>query len=381
MRVCSPQIRLSSSSRLGGGVYDYEVLRRLAALGAEIDIPHLLPAAAEPVPGWNIVQIPLKRQYRLGALLTNGVFALWTMSLVRRRRPDLLRIAYPWYSGPALRTVARLNHLKTVVAFHHLEEKENPLQRRVQAWVARNSDGIHVGSRFAASQVASRYGVSEDRIEVIPYGVDDRFSPDEGARQRARSQRQFGSRPVLLYVGGFTDRKNLILLVDVFESLVEEHKNALLILCGEGYPHEDYAERLRRRVETSPARGAIRFLEGITEQDKLELYRSCDVLVHPSRLEGFGLSVAEAMACGAAVLASRAGSLPEVVEDGTTGLLADPDDRLEFSASLSRLVHSPALRRSLGKRASQAIRSQFSWDRTASLTLSYYSQLVKVASR
>ena len=129
MRICSPQIGLSSHSSLGGAVYDYEVLKGLAGLGVEVDIPHLTTPDADVVPGWHIHPIALDRQFKLGGLLTNAAFGWKLRSVLKERRPGLLRVAYPWYSGPATVNIGHRRGIPTAVAFHHLETREKPTRK------------------------------------------------------------------------------------------------------------------------------------------------------------------------------------------------------------------------------------------------------------
>lgn len=378
MRICSPQIGLSSRSSLGGAVYDYEVLKGLAALGVEIEIPHLKTLDAEILAGWHIHPIALERQFKLGGLLTNAAFGWKLGSVVKARRPGLLRVAYPWYSGPASVHIGDRFAIPTAVAFHHLEADESRLESRVHCWVARHCTGIHTGSRFGARQLAERYGVAEQTIAVIPYGVDARYRPDEAERRRVRNERRLGERVVLLHVGSLIARKNLLFLVEVFES-IEAKPPPLLLLCGEGYAKDDYAQRLAARIDRSKARDRIRLLGRVSENEKLGLYRACDIVVHPAHVEGFGFAAAEGMACGRAVLASRAGSLPEVVDEDETGLLASPSDPEEFGAKLSTLVNDASLRLRLGARAAKVIAERFTWERTARATLEYYERIMRAS--
>jgi glycosyltransferase involved in cell wall biosynthesis len=384
VRICSPQIRLSVDSRLGGGVYDYQLLRFLGELGSTIEIPHLLESdesdesGEEAPPGFTLHPIPLRRLFGLGAGITNAAFYLRTQALTRERSFDLLRIATPWYSGPAVLAVGRASGIPTVAVFHHLEEKEDRRHRFVHRLVARRATGIHVGSKFAAKQLSERYGIPLERIEVIPYGVDGSGGPDPRVRDRVRREHGWEDRPVLLHVGSLIARKNLLFLVDVFESIFEDRGKPLLLLCGEGYPGDRYKTELLERIERSPARTAIQVLGAVSEPEKSDLYRAADILVHPSRVEGFGFSVVEAMAHGMAVVASRAGSLPEVVEDGRTGLLASPDDAGEFAQKLGRVIRDPELRRRLGGEALVEVTRRFTWERCAKETLRYYRQLAGI---
>ncbi len=367
---------LSSRSSLGGAVYDYEVLKGLAALGVEVDIPHLRRIDSEAVAGWHIHPIPLERQFYLGGLFTNAAFGWKMRSVVRDRRPDLIRVAYPWHSGPAAIRIGAHFDVPVVVAFHHLEEREDAIERRAHPWVAARARGLHTGSRFGARQLADRYGIDEERVAVIPYGVGARYCPNETVRTRIRDARGFGDRVVVLHVGSLIARKNLLFLVEVFES-IEADPPPLLLLCGAGYPKGAYRKRLVARIERSKASERIRLLGRVSEDEKLDLYRASDVVAHPARVEGFGFAAAEAMACGRAVLASRAGSLPEIVDENETGLLASPDDAEEFRAKLSLLVNDAAVRRKLGARAAEVVASRFTWERTAEATLHYYEQILE----
>jgi glycosyltransferase involved in cell wall biosynthesis len=373
VRICSPQISLKRDSNLGGAVYDYEVLKSLAALGVELQIPHLFAADAVVPPGWHVHQLPLRRPYGLGAIATNLAFARGLGAVARGTRPDLIRVAYPWYSGPASILVGRRLGIPTAVVFHHLEETESLPERLVHRLVAERATGVHTGSRFAARQLAERYGIREENVAVIPYGVSSAYRPDEAARRRVREERGLAGRIVLLHVGALIARKNLLFLVEVFERLSDPQ--AILLLCGEGYPRDGYAGRLRARIEASPARARIRLLGRVPEAVKRDLYHASDVLVHPARVEGFGLSVAEAMASGRAALVSRAGSLPEIVEEEVTGLLASPDCVEEFTEKLRRLVSDASLRERLGARAAADIARRFAWERTATASLRFYESL------
>ncbi len=377
MKVLSPQIGMDASSRFGGAVYDYEVLKRLGARGVDVQIPHLLPTPLERQPGWRVIPIPIHRMYRLGALLSNAAFFAASERAIRSGRPDLLRIAYPWYSGPALQTLGRLHSLPTVAAFHHLETDEPPWVNRVQAWVAKGSDGLHVGSRFAAGQITQRFGIPLERIAVIPYGVSERFTPCEASRIATRRELGVEERVVILCVGALIERKNLSFLIEVFESVLRELIPAVLLLVGEGYPHDPYPETLRRRIEASPVREAIQLLGSVSEERKVDIYRAADVLVHPALMEGFGLSVAEAMACETAVLVSNRGSLPEIVHDGRSGLLADPTNVGEFALQLGKLARDGTLRARLASGGRRRVRTEFSWEKTADETLAYYRTLVR----
>jgi alpha-1,3-rhamnosyl/mannosyltransferase len=115
-------------------------------------------------------------------------------------------------------------------------------------------------------------------------------------------------------------------------------------------------------------------LVGRVDDDQLvTLYRGADCLVFPSRGEGFGLPLLEAMACGAPVVASRAASIPEVV--GDAGLLCDPDDAAEFAAAIESVVCDRSTRDRLVRLGAERAR-EYSWARCADLTVKSYRRAV-----
>jgi Glycosyltransferase len=119
---------------------------------------------------------------------------------------------------------------------------------------------------------------------------------------------------------------------------------------------------------------AIRDLGAVAEADLPALYSDALIFVYPSRYEGFGLPPLEAMACGAAVICSRAGSLPEVV--GDAALLIDPDDPGALAAAIDRVLADTALRAALSD-AGRRRAATFSWQRTAEETLAVYARAVR----
>ena len=108
------------------------------------------------------------------------------------------------------------------------------------------------------------------------------------------------------------------------------------------------------------------------------LYRDAAALVYPSRYEGFGLPLVEAMASGTPVLASRAASIPEVV--GESGILLDPDDPKRWADAIVQVMTDPVLRARL-RAAGLARAAMFNWERTARITLDVYRRVVEGASR
>lgn len=163
----------------------------------------------------------------------------------------------------------------------------------------------------------------------------------------------------ILYVGGFLSHKDVPLLIAAFGELSGEIPHHL-VLVGSGPDH--LLNRLKALVRRLGLSDRVTLLSNISDADLSSLYARCTFFVFPSRYEGFGLPVLEAMACGAPVLSSRSSSLPEVGGDAV--LYFTPGSRGELIAGMRRLLADPELRRNLAVLGMNRARL-FSWQKTA----------------
>ncbi|MEP7326960.1 MAG: glycosyltransferase family 4 protein [Gemmatimonadota bacterium] len=173
---------------------------------------------------------------------------------------------------------------------------------------------------------------------VITGGVDTAtFYPDPAAGQEFRQRHSLGARPLLLAVGAFMPEKRYPEMFDIFAGLSAP---VTLLLCGEG--------RLEPELRTLAAdrRLDIRFLGMLPPAELRAVFAAASVFIHTCAVETFGLSVAEAMACGRPVVVSEGGGLAEVVADA--GILVPPDDQAGFVRELEALLQDSAAREMLG---------------------------------
>jgi len=175
-------------------------------------------------------------------------------------------------------------------------------------------------------------------------------------------------RPFLFYVGGFDDRKNIQFLLTAFAAA--DLENASLVLAGTRSPSQGRdLDSLTRQLNISDR---VSYLGWVDDYELAALYATAEAFVYPSRYEGFGLQLVEAMALGCPVLASDVTSLPEILGDGGETFPLDDPERL--TQLLRRVMHDSAYREALSTRSRQ--RGQhFSWRKTASDTLDVYARL------
>ena len=233
-------------------------------------------------------------------------------------------------------------------------------------WIARTrANRVITLSRYSRDDLIHHLGIDERRITVVPAAADPRFlhPPNAADRHRVRARHEL-MKPYFFYVGGWELRKNVPHLLEAYaRSAITD---AELVLAG-GKPDERAA--LEAQAELLGIADRLRLLEWVDDEDLPALYAEALAFVYPSRYEGFGLQVAEAMALGCPTLAAHATSLPEVLADG--GVTFSPDNPDELAAALRRIREEPAYRAELVARAC-ARSTAFSWRQTAELTIAVY---------
>jgi alpha-1,3-rhamnosyl/mannosyltransferase len=233
----------------------------------------------------------------------------------------------------------------------------------------RAADVLITDSEFSRSEITRAYGVGDDRIRVIPLGVSPSFSP--GAPGTSGTSGTVGM-PYVLHVGDIHARRNLVLALDaVLRVRASGGKGSRLSLVLAGKDRGTGVELLAR----ASARGqtdALQMLGSVTDDVLLSLYRGAAALVYPSRYEGFGLPMVEAMACGVPVLASRGSTGEEVL--GDAGVILPPDAEAEWADAMRMILENPDRTADLRRRALQRA-ALFTWQRTAELTWDVYREV------
>lgn len=221
--------------------------------------------------------------------------------------------------------------------------------------LARNADMFHTVSQFSADRLAHFFPSIASRIRPVHNGVTPHFfAPVPAAGQFYVEQAGLANRPFVLVPGGLHFRKNAELILAACPALLKQFPDLIVAVVNHSNPL--YAEQAKRLGE--------RFrLLGFVEDEALHaLYAAATVVWFPSRYEGFGLPVVEAMACGAAVVASNSSSIPEIA--GNAALLVDPADPAAHIDAISLLLTDTAARGQFA-RAGQTRAAGFTWAASA----------------
>ena len=241
-------------------------------------------------------------------------------------------------------------------------------ERGMAEHVWKRAHGLIAISSHTRDEAVERLGLDARRIRVIPCGVDAPFFAAGDAEAAAVRARYSLPRPYVLAVGSIEPRKNIGLALDVWASLPAELRQEFeFVVAGpEGWRAAQTVARLR----AAPA--GVRYLGYVPEADLPGLTAGAALRFYPSLYEGFGLPVAQAMACGVAVITSNVSALPETA--GAGALYADPRSAAEWRAALERALRSPELRRTLGEAGRQRA-ARYRWEEAARQSLAFFEQL------
>jgi glycosyltransferase involved in cell wall biosynthesis len=236
-------------------------------------------------------------------------------------------------------------------------------------------------SEVTARDITKYLRIPPERIRVTPLGVANEFfaprieSTHEPLRQRYRISTD---RPLLLYVGGIDQRKNVPGLLRIFHRLHERRREARapipsLLLVGRISDDRNYPA-LCQQIQSLGLMDSVQILGYVSHQDLLTLYEISDLFIFLSLYEGFGLPPLEAMARGTPVVSSSRGALGEVLA-GSSALLVDPDNEMEIAHDIDELLTSKEALQSRGEQG-RAHALRFTWSRTGETTVAAYEELL-----
>ena len=213
-------------------------------------------------------------------------------------------------------------------------------------------------------------GIPLPPVVVVPPGYSPLATPPEDRSAFSKAYHLDG--PFLLFVGRLASNKGLRTLLEAFAPLARRDDRATLVLVGED---GGMAAAVDRRARELGIEGRVHRLGHVADERLLaSAYREARALVLPSEYEAFGLVLLEAMAQGTPVIASRVGGIPEVVDDGRTGLLVPPGEPGPLAAALGRLWDDPELGQRLGSAGRTAV-PRYSWESVAAALEGIYREV------
>lgn len=328
-------------------------------------------------PGANLREIPcpvraVRRPERLAY-----EYAVLPMR-AQRQHVDLL--FSPGFTAPARRGYASVVNIldmqpedmpENFAPFYHF------VHTRLMRRAARSAAHILTLSEHAKRRIVAVYGIPPERVTVSYLAAEPAYFTPVTPGEITRVRQTYGIHaPYILSVATLHPHKNLDALIDAFASLRATRDAPLqLVLVG---LRGNAAATLQTKIRAAGIGGATVMTGWAPDADLPALYQGAAVYVLPSRYEGFGIPVLEAMASGTPVVTTTAASLPEVA--GDAALLVDPDDRAALVEAVRRVLDDPMLRDDLIARGKARV-PRFTWRKTAEATLEAFRQGLRAHRR
>jgi len=403
MRIALLSYEYPPETGFGGiGTYAWYQARALARLGHEV---HVLSGATDSTllrssshDGVTVFRFradgrwmkALKRldRHRLWWTrnrLENG----WCMHLALkelRRRFEYDCVEMPECGGEGL-LINWLQRARVVMKFHSpaqlimstydVRRADRVACSMVEKIGIRGADAYTSCSRFLADEVRKKMGVRRP-VEVIANGIDlELFDAEESIDARSR----FGlprDRPVIFFAGRMEKRKGIHLCPEIVETILKKHDVAFAFAGSDLF---GFVEReMLPRLKSQSLKGSVHYLGKLSLREVGSCLRQSDVYFIPSLWENCPYSCLEAMAAGRAIVASDAGGLPELIEDGRNGLTANSGDARGFVRQIERLIEDRELRERLGAAARRTIEERYTDVGIARQSLDHWSKVLKLGA-
>jgi glycosyltransferase involved in cell wall biosynthesis len=235
---------------------------------------------------------------------------------------------------------------------------------RMQKKVAQQARFVLTPSEASKRDIAKDFGVDPARMQVLLLGVDDAFQPPTAPRVPGR---------ILAMASADAPMKGIATLLEAFAKLRTEREVELILVTA-----PKAGGKTERLIDKLSIKDSVRFVNGISDAELVQLMGSAEVACVPSLYEGFSLPTAELMACGTPLIVSRAGAIPEVVgPDGYAAELVTPGDVGELTVALGSLLDDPERRARLGANGRRRVDELFSWRAVAATVAAAYEQVIE----
>lgn len=303
-------------------------------------------------------------------------------------RPDIVHVTslFEGYVDDAVSSIGRFDDsVPVTVSLYDLIPLSNPdhylmpnpvygqYYRRKIEYLKRASAYLAI-SEASRLEAISALALPDEAVINVSTAIGGQFSPDtlDLSQSKALSNKFGLTKPFVLYTGGADPRKNLLRLIQAYADLADSlRRGHQLVLAGKIGEHE-FADLNHCAHQAGLGAEEWKAIGYVSDEELVQLYRSCRLFVFPSWHEGFGLPVLEAMACGAPVICSNTSSLPEVIADESA--LFDPFDTSSISRKLAQALGDEVFRSRLAEHGIEQSRN-FSWDRCAERAIQVFEEI------
>lgn len=235
------------------------------------------------------------------------------------------------------------------------------------------SDALVSSTKTHRDLMVKTYGLKQEKITILPLGIHLVDKPNGSVSPGTKKKLK------VLYVSRMERRKGTATLIDSVRRVIFDCPNATFVFIGKDRDQSPTGGNFRNYFlsKNEGLKEEVNFLGYVPHEELQQYYRNCDVFVVPSLYESFGLIYVEAMMYGKPVIGCKTGGIPEVIDEGQTGLLVEPNNSDELSKAIVHLLDHEDLRREMGQKARKACEERFSYQLMAKRTEELYQRIRK----
>lgn len=257
-----------------------------------------------------------------------------------------------------------------------LEMAEKEKYRKILEYRLSHPDMI-IGPSQELADIPTRFGVSRERTIFISNGVDpNKFSPKiDGNRIKKRYGISDGE-VVILCPRRLEPKNGVRYLIEAIPDIVKKFHNVKFMIVGEGGYKKERME-MENRIKEFGHESKVIFTGDVPNAEMPEFFAASDIVVLPSLMEATSIAGLEAMSTGKPLVGTTVGGIPQIIDDGVTGILILPRDSERLANAIIFLLENEELRKSMGKNARERVEKELSWDAIAKKTFNVYQRLLK----
>lgn len=358
----------------GIGTYTYQLIKCLNNIDSINNYLLFMPESFKN-------DIYLKKNFKLDNAPQSDKINFWEEinipNIIKNNKIDLYHVPQNGVGLPINKNCRFIITLHDVIPYRMPETVSNRYLKIFSEYIPKIvplCDGIITVSNFSKKDIVKSFNFPENKIYVTHLASEDIYKPMDKRISRYVARKYYSiTEDYILYVGGFSPRKNILGLIDSFSKLITSYKKPLfLVIAGKkGESYNIYKER----TEKLNISDKVLFPGFISIEHLPYIYNAANLFVYPSFYEGFGLPPIEAMACGIPVITSNTTSLPEVVGKGA--LLINPLNKANLCEAMLEVLSDNNLKNKL---ISSGIKraSELSWKKTIKNTINIYNKIMNI---
>jgi D-inositol-3-phosphate glycosyltransferase len=396
----SPLTQLGGVDSGGQNVYVAELGKALAKQHYNVDIFTRRDAPDQPaivnwLPGVRVIHVkagPEQFVEKERLLVHMKEFSQYMLSFIKKQKITYQLVHANFFMSALVASdIKKATGIPYVVTFHalglvrkmHQKEMDKfpPERCDIEAFIVQDADQIIAECPQDKQDLVYYYNAPPERIAIVPCG----FNPEEfhhidqlTARKKLRLD---PNEIILLQLGRMVPRKGVDNVIEALAGVsCRDKKIKLLVVGGEtDDPDERFTPEIGRlkKIAADKKVDALVHFTGRKRRDDLKYYyAAADIFITTPWYEPFGITPLEAMACGTPVIGANVGGIKYSVVDGVTGLLVPPRDPASLSGAIEKLIHNPAVTRSMKKQAIRHVEKYFTWSMVACSVGHVYSNVI-----